>query len=176
VKQNLGRALQRQGKLDEALAVESEAVAELHAQGDLRLEAAARNYLSEILVDRGDLDGAERELRYALSFATEPMKPQLLAGLAYALLKQGRIDEALDTVRAAHALLEALGAVEEGEGWIRLSVADTLRAAGDDGATEAVRRAKARLLERAEKIRDPEWRRMFLEHIPEHARTLALEE
>ena len=39
---------------------------------------------------------------------------------------------------------------------------------------ELVRRARERLVERASKISDPEWRRCFLSQIPENARTLAL--
>ena len=175
VKQNLGRALERQGRLDEALAIELEAVGELHAQGDRRLEAAARNYLAEILAQRGDLDGGEREVRHALTFATEPMKPPLLATLAQILLRRGRTDEALATALASHEIMDEIGALEEGESLIRLTLAEALRASGDTtSADEAARRARTRLLARAEKIKDPEWRRMFLEHIPEHARTLAL--
>jgi tetratricopeptide (TPR) repeat protein len=174
VKQNLGRALHRQGKLDEAFAIESEAVGELHAQGDRRLEAAARNYLAEILVDRGDIAGAQREIREALRFATEPMKPQLLATLAQILFASGQAVEAAASARAAHELMDALGAVEEGESLIRLMLAQCLRAVADPRAEEAGRQAKARLVARAEKIRDPAWRTMFLQHIPENARTMEL--
>jgi serine/threonine protein kinase/tetratricopeptide (TPR) repeat protein len=175
VKQNLGRALERQGRLDEALATELEAIGELQAQGDRRLEAAARNYLAEILSQRGDLDGGEREVRHALTFATEPMKPQLLATLAQILLRRGRSQEALATALASHEIMDAIGAVEEGESLIRLTLVECLRASGDTtSAAEAARRAKTRLVARAEQIKDPEWRRMFLEHIPEHIRTLAL--
>ena len=57
-KHNLGRALQARGLLDEALAIETEALESFHAQGDRRLEGASRCYLSNILLERGELDAA----------------------------------------------------------------------------------------------------------------------
>ena len=48
------------GKVDEARAVESEAVAMLAAQGNRRLEAGARNYLAEVLVLGEGLEAAEQ--------------------------------------------------------------------------------------------------------------------
>jgi hypothetical protein len=41
-------------------------------------------------------------------------------------------------------------------------------------ATQSHARVRAHLLERASKIGDPEFRRSFLERIPEHARTIEL--
>ncbi len=58
---------------------------------------------------------------------------------------------------------------------IRLVLVEALRANGDvDGARRLIATARDRLFERAEKIVDPEWRRCFLERVPEHARTIAL--
>jgi hypothetical protein len=50
-----------------------------------------------------------------------------------------------------------------------------LHATGDAGAaTEALRSARDRLLERAAQVHRPEWRVSFLESVPEHAETIAL--
>jgi len=174
-KHNLGRALQHQGRLDEAQAIETEAIEMFHAQSDKRLESAARAYLSNIFLDLGDLDGAEAELRHALDLCSAPMRPTLLAGLARILLARRSLLDALALAREANAALEAIGGVEEGEALVRLMLAETLSGVGDhEAAAAATHRAAERLLERASKISDPSWRASFLERIPEHARTLEL--
>jgi tetratricopeptide (TPR) repeat protein len=174
-KHNLGRALQLQDRLDEALAFESEAIAEFAAQGDRRLEAASRNYLAHIVAARGDLAAAEQHVRDALVAIPASSRPSLLAGLASLLLRQGRAPEAATAARDAHAQLDALGGVEEGESLIRLMLAETLLAIGDPtAARDAIRRARDRVVERAAKITDPALRDSFLGNLPENARTLAL--
>jgi tetratricopeptide (TPR) repeat protein len=174
-KHNLGRALQRQGRLDEAEEIERAAVAAFEGQGDKRLEAASRFYLGEILVERGDIDTGEREIRRALELALPPSRPSCLAGLAQVLLARGRLAEALAAAREAHEQLELLGGVEEGESAVRLMFATCLDAAGDEhGALQATWSARERLRSRAAKITDPTWRTSFLENLPENARTVAL--
>ncbi|HTL34632.1 MAG TPA: tetratricopeptide repeat protein, partial [Kofleriaceae bacterium] len=174
-KHNLGRALMYDGKLDEALAIESEAVAAFVAQGDKRLESASRSYLAEILTARGDHEAAERELRQGLHTVQAASRPQQLAMLGQVLLTMKRGHEALIAAREAQGLLDALGGVEEGESLIRLTYAEALNAAGEtQNARAAVKVARDRVLERAAKITDPEWRTSFLTHLPENARTLEL--
>ncbi len=51
--------------------------------------------------------------------------------------------------------------------------AEALHASGDGRAASAILAARAHLLERAAKIRDPILRRSFLERVPENARTVA---
>ncbi|HEY5945103.1 MAG TPA: protein kinase [Kofleriaceae bacterium] len=174
-KHNLGRALQYQGRLDEAVVVETEAIEAFAAQGDRRLESASRTYLASILAMRGDLATAEDLTRQGLQTVQAASRPTLLADLAQILLKQGRNHEALIAAREAHDLLDALGGVEEGESLIRVMLAEALHANGEcDAARVAIQRARERLLARAAKITDAEWRTMFLEQLPENARTLAL--
>ncbi|NVB84602.1 MAG: protein kinase [Kofleriaceae bacterium] len=173
-KHNLGRALQYQGRLDEAFAIESEAIAAFAAQGDRRLESASRSYLADILAARGDLDASERELRLGLQTVQAASRPRALAALGQLLLLQRRAGEALIAAREAHDLLDTLGGVEEGESLVRLTYALALDATGDrEAACTAIRRARERVLERAAKITDPEWRASFLENLPENAKTLA---
>jgi tetratricopeptide (TPR) repeat protein len=174
-KHNLGRALQHQGRIDEALVVETDALEAFATQGDRRLEAAARTYLASILATRGDLSAAEAQQRQALVTVQAASRPGLLAELASVLLRQGRAGEASIAAREAHDLLDALGGVEEGESAVRLMLAETLHAIGDEPrAREAIERARDRLLERAARITDPTWRTSFLQNLPENARTLAL--
>jgi eukaryotic-like serine/threonine-protein kinase len=174
-KHNLGRALQHQHRLDEALAVETEAFDAFHAHNDRRLECGARMYLSYILLELGDLARAETELRAAIETATPPFRPQALASLARVLLAGDRRGEALGVATEAQATLDSLGSVEEGESLVRLMIAETLLATGqEDAARAAARRARERLLERAARISDLEWRRSFVDNIPENARTLEL--
>jgi serine/threonine protein kinase/tetratricopeptide (TPR) repeat protein len=174
-KHNLGRALQHQGRLDEAVVVENEAIEAFAAQGDRRLESASRTYLASILATRGELAVAEDLTRQALQTVQAASRPTLLSDLAGILLKQGRTHEALIAAREAHDLFDALGGVEEGESQIRLIIAEALLATGDtEGARASIRRARERLLSRAAKISDAEWRSSFLDNLPENARTLSL--
>jgi tetratricopeptide (TPR) repeat protein len=172
-KHNLGRALHRRGALEDARAIETEALEEFQAQGDRRLAGGARLYLSEILIDLGEHDYAEREVRTALEIVSSPLRPNALAILARIQLATRRIADAVATAREAVELLESLGSVEEGESLVRLVRAETLIAAGDPvGAGEAVRKAQARLVERAQRISDARWRASFLENVPENAKTM----
>ena len=172
---NLGRALHRRGALAEAIEMQSAALAEFRAQGDRRLEAGARMYLSDVLCDVGEYERALEEITTALDSVQAPLRPQALALLAQILLASGRREEAMHCAREAAETLEKLGGVEEGESLVRLMRALTLREIGDGrGAEAAVRRAKERLGERAGKISDERWRRSFLEKVPENARTMAL--
>ncbi len=174
-KHNLGRALQLQGQLAEALAIESEAVALFVAQGDHRLESAAHTYLAYILYELGELDRAEAELARSLELALPPIRPQILASQAYVFLAQNRVADALARATDAQHEFDEIGGVEEGESLIRLMLVEARLASGDrDGAREAVHAAHARLQARASRISDPERRRMFLEQIPENVRTLEL--
>jgi hypothetical protein len=124
---------------------------------------------------RGELSAAEDLTRRGLETVQAASRPTLLADLARILLAQGRAHEALIAAREAHDLLETLGGVEEGESLVRLMVAEALLANGErDAARDAIRAARERVLARAEKITDAEWRTSFLENLPENARTLAL--
>ncbi len=174
-KHNLGRVLQYRGNLAEALAIETDAIEAFHAHGDRRREAGARVYLGQILAELGELERAETEMRSALEMAQRPMQPQILASLAQVLLAGARPIEALAAARDASDLFDTLGGVEEGESLVRLMLAETLDATGNrDAARTAIRRAHVRILDRAARISDPEWRKSFLERVPESARTQEL--
>ncbi|MEP6863661.1 MAG: protein kinase [Deltaproteobacteria bacterium] len=174
-KHNLGRALAARGELVEAARVEAEAVAAFDAQGDRRLTGGARLYLGAIYYEQGEFAAAEREVALALASSQLPMQAQMRATLARILLASGRVVNALGEAHAAMAILDELGAIEEGEALVRLVLAEALL--GSDRRDEAravIGVAGARLLARAERISDPRYRKSFVERIADHARTIEL--
>jgi tetratricopeptide (TPR) repeat protein len=174
---NLGLALARLTLLDEALQMEEHAVAALVALGDRRLEGAARKYVAKILTLRGDHQAAIAEAERGLACATDlpPLRAEVLATLARALLAAGRAHDALAAASEALALLERLGSLEEEEESLRLTHAETLDAlARREEAALAIEESAMRIRARAEGIRDAKWRASFLGSVPEHARTLEL--
>ncbi len=175
---NLGWSCARLGRLEDALMIESEAVALSIAQHDRLFESGSRTLLARILALRGELDRATQEalLGVALADASPPQRPGARAVLASVHLQKGNPHEALAEAKEALAELVALGGVEEGESLVLLMHAESLHATGDvAGALAALTSARTRLLERANKIRDNDWRTSFLESVAENARTLELE-
>ena len=171
---NLGMALGRLGAIDEGIAVEAEAESAFREQGDRRLEAGSRMYLAVLRALGGDLTAAEADARTAIAAASDlaGVQGHALAVLADVLLAAGRPAEAGKAASEAMSFVES-GALEAGEALARLTFAESLWALGDAaGAAQQIRTARERLLEKAEKIRDPALRESFLRRVPEHARTL----
>jgi tetratricopeptide (TPR) repeat protein len=174
--QNLGWALARTGRLDEASTLVDEVIQMYELQGDRRMEGASRIYAAVIARDRGDLEAAETSARRAAALLenTLPMRAYALAILAEVLHRRGDAPSALTHAREAKSWFEAHGA-EEGDAFVQLVHAEMEHAYGDAGeAREAMRASRERLLERASKISSPEARESFLTKVPEHARTLTL--
>ncbi len=177
VKANLGHALARLGHLDEALAVETEAVHRCVEQGYRRFEAASRIYLAEILSMRGDSEGAAGEAQRAESAASgsPAIRAHALATHADILLAAGLPAAALAHAAEAMRMLESLEGVEEGEALIRLAHIRALAASGLAGeASRRTAEAQGRLRERGARIGDPRYRKSFLQNVPENAATMAL--
>jgi tetratricopeptide (TPR) repeat protein len=176
-KHTLGYAAARLGDVDEAIAMEAEAVEAFTVIGDRRLAGGSRGYLAAILAQAGDLAAAEREATEAIEglASVPPVRAYALATRAKIRRERGDTAGALADAEAAHALLQELGGIEEGEALVRLSYAEALDAAGRrDDARAAIAAARARLHERAAKIGDAEMRERFLHAVAENARTLAL--
>ncbi|HZF52634.1 MAG TPA: protein kinase [Polyangiaceae bacterium] len=177
IKHNLGMALARTGEIEAALAVEREAAVAFAAAGDRRLEGLARVYLARILEAAGDVAKAEEQAASAavLLEASPPLGAYALAVVARARLARGAWIEALAPASEAMRLLEAAMSIEEGEAIVRLVYAEALDATGSrEAARAAIAAARARLLDRASRIRDPDARSSFLYSVPENARTLDL--
>jgi tetratricopeptide (TPR) repeat protein len=174
---NLGNVLASQGRAEEGLAHETRAAEGAATLKDPRIEGASRTYVAKMALAMGDVERATRETTAAIELLSE--HPALLA-LACAVHGSARMaagDErsALDHTRRATEILDAHGAFEDGETAVRLARVRVLLGAGDrDGARVAAAAAKARLLARADRIKDARWRATFLQAVADSRETLAI--
>jgi eukaryotic-like serine/threonine-protein kinase len=178
IKYRLGAALAQRGALEDARAMESEAIEVFAAQGDVWYQRAACSLLALILLQIGRLDEAEDKARRAVDLCSHQPPPRALAlsVLARIHLHQGRVREACEGAQTAMDLLRRLGGIEAGEALVRLVFAEARFAQGRlREAREAISEAAARLRARSAKIDPPAWRESFLQEVPENARTLQLE-
>ncbi|MFO0742344.1 MAG: protein kinase [Labilithrix sp.] len=172
-----GMLLARMGDDRAALGLADSAIDAFVAQGDRHMEASARLYRGYFLALGDDLARAEREVRLALDSAgaSPPLRAFGLAILAHVHLQSGRPDRADGCARESLQLLEALGGVEEGEAFIRLTYAESREAVGDmAGAREAIQTARVRILERTAMIQDAQWKDTFIQQVRENVRTMEL--
>jgi tetratricopeptide (TPR) repeat protein len=177
VRHNLGRVLGFGSQLAEAERLERLAIEAFQRQGDPRLEGMARIYLAEILIAAGDFAGGAQEASAAVGVLAVAPSPQVaaLGALARARLGGGDLAGGLAAAREAHAALERMGEIEEGESMVRLTYAEALAAAGEhEQAHAALATARQRLLTRADRVADLGWRHRFLHGVPINARILAL--
>ncbi len=178
IQQNLGFTLAHTGRIDEAQTLLSRSIRESIMQRNRRLEAGARIYLAIAALYARKLDIAVAEARAAVDAMGDATSTGIyaLGVLTLAEVMCGRNEDASRSAERAMAALEKHGGVvEEGEGISRLAYIEVLVARGDETATRrALVIAKERLETRANSITRPEWRRCFLEVVPEHKRTLDL--
>lgn len=175
--ENLGGVLQRLGRLGEAEDALGDALRLFRAQQNRRMEGHCRKQLGLVLLDRGQADRAFEEIMHASQLLSTfpPLVPACLAAGARALAALDRVDDALLMARDAAAMLADQKTVEEGEAFIRLTLAELLDASGDpEAARAAVGAARERLLEKAAKITNAEYKKTFLTNVRENARTLEL--
>ena len=177
IQHHLGMLLARLGDTKSALVRAESALSAFSAQGDIRMECSSRVYRALFLSMEDDLGRAERELDVILSMSSTfaPVRSYALGVLARVRLQAHRAGDAELPAREAIRNIDALGGIEEGESYVRLTLAETLEALGDHaGACDAIAAARVRLLERAANIRDPAWKTSFLEEVRENARTFEL--
>ena len=175
---NLAFTLLRRGHIDDARSLVRRSIDDSARMGFRRFECFGRVYLAMMEIEAGDHEAAIASAKRAteeLATAGPPMEPLARATMAKALLMCGRTAEALAAAQSAYDRFVELGAVEEGEAFLRLTYAEALEASGDRARShEVVVAACERLFARAAKIRDEGTRRTFLESVPEHARTVEL--
>lgn len=173
---DLGLAEARDGDLPSAIERLQSGMANIGPASNWRQRSAGHRYLAEAFAASGRLDEAEQEVRSALALA-EPspaLRAQALGLLADILLKTPRHIEAFMAASQAVEILVSVGVAED-EARIRLVYAMALDAMGHGrNAREAYDGARRRLLARADRISDPEWRNSFLAKVRDHERTLSL--
>lgn len=133
--------------------------------------------LARVQAAAGEPVAAEVAARQALLlFGTmPPLRTAAAAVLCRALLAQGRTEVARQAAASALAQLRALGDVAHGDLSLRLAAMDVFDAAGAQSQADAqLALALSVLQERAGRIPDPDWRRSYLENVPENVRILAL--
>lgn len=174
---HMGMLHARVEDLPAAISRADAAIDAFRTQGDRRMEGAARLYRALFLSMGSELDRADEETRAAIDGfgLTPPLRAYALATLGRIYLTSGAPERAHEPAREAMDILDALGGVEEGESYVRLTSAEVLDANADrEAAREAIATARVRILERAAMIHDPAWKESFLERVGENARTLEL--
>jgi tetratricopeptide (TPR) repeat protein len=165
-----------QGRDAEAIPLARRSAEMFEQQGDKRMAAFSRIYLTMALDATGEVDAAFDEATRAVALS-EPLPPahaSALANLADLELRHHRVEDALAHAREAHRLMETLGGLEESEPLVRVVYAEALAAAGRTGeARDVVRGAMTAMQEHAAKIATERWRASFAT-VPENMRTVAL--
>lgn len=166
------------GDIQGAKEVAEDLVVSGRAQGVGWREGRGLWMLAEALLRQGDLAGAEASAREALErLSVLPLEQvAATATLAAVHLAAGRAGEAVSSARVAMARYRALGACGFFRGQsLRVVYAESLFAAGEENAARAaIAEARDHLLKQADTIADLDYRRSFLENVPENARTLEL--
>ena len=107
---------------------------------------------------------------------TPAMQPLALAGLALALLAQGKKGDALAFAQNAFDAMEKRAGRVEDPRTVKLALVETLIATGrgPEGG-KLLAELAVELLEQANRLRDPAVRRAFLQDVDDHARVFVLQ-
>ncbi|MGB8643680.1 MAG: adenylate/guanylate cyclase domain-containing protein [Anaerolineae bacterium] len=171
---NLGMVYFWSGDVQTARRLELEAFAELTAVGDVIALAANQLYLGYVLEQEAEWVGAAAHYREAQTvFAgvgAIPFEIEAQAGEARCAWALGQWVEARQLVAGVWDYMSARGgAALESPSRVYQSVADITAAAGDIEISRAAVQAGYReLMASADRIGVPEWRKSFLENVPEH--------
>ncbi|HJL14184.1 MAG TPA: AAA family ATPase, partial [Sandaracinaceae bacterium LLY-WYZ-13_1] len=152
VRLNLSLALLARGQAAEAAELAREATEAVEGSGDRRLEGATRLWWARALLAQGRVEDARARVEAALApLAQVPtFRALAFAVRARCALATGQVDEALADSGEAMALLEALGALDEGEALVRLVRLEALEATGRAEEAAAVLRDAVAALDAAE--------------------------
>ena len=174
-KLNLGFVHWRLGDFETAIQMEVEVLEEYSATGEVFGQAAAHAYLGYIYEEAAKLDLASEHLAKARAGFTEisanPDKFEAQAVEARVILSQGRREDAQKMALDVWKYLCEQGT--EGLGspaWVYACVADVLSSVENMNISihEVIEAGYRDLMQRAEKINDPEWRKSFLENVVEN--------
>jgi serine/threonine protein kinase/tetratricopeptide (TPR) repeat protein len=175
---NLGFVLGQLGEIEAGSAAAWEALRQCLKQNNKRLAGCALIYLATLSSMQNDIPRAAKLSQEALDTldGDTPLRAYALATLAQLLLTQRKPEPALACAQEGMDRMKSLGGLmEEGESLLRTTNALSLRGVGREAeGRAAIAEARRRLLERAERIHDPAWRRSFLEGVVDNARVIAL--
>jgi eukaryotic-like serine/threonine-protein kinase len=166
-----------QGNLDDARDFAKRAITTTSEMNDQHFGRYAILYAAVIEHLAGDYCLSEEYARLALERVegNPSLRPFALALIARSLHGQGKIAQGLSIAEDSYDSLERLGRVDDGEATIRLAYAECLQASPDSSAlVKVLQKAVERLLQQAKTIQLPDWRRSFLNRIPENRRILEL--
>lgn len=175
VKANLGIVLARLGKVSEGESMVRAAIQKCDQNNHKRFACISRLYLGLIRQMQGDHGAAKVALKEAITLSKHfpAIQAHAKAALADTRLSTGRAEDAMRLAEEAMATLRRLGGVEEAEALIRVVYAASLDALGrGEEAYSSICEARERLLGRADRIRAANFQRIFLERVPENARTI----
>lgn len=175
---NLGMALGRQGRYEEALSWLGAAARAYAEMKDPRLEGATRTYLAEVALWAGKLSDAETEARRAVSLLERVpvLLPHGLAVLSQIERARGRVAESLVTAERAVEVLAGAGRSETSPISVHLALVEALLDAGEtEAARERVALARTAFDQYAARISDLVTREAYRLIVPEHARLEELE-
>ncbi len=173
--QNLGAVRARLGFWNEAMELQSEALAAFEARKDPRLAGVSSVHLALAALKLGRLEEAEAFADRVIVSAFEPLRFAGYGAKSLLALERGQGERAVELARTANQLLDGLGSVEEFEVMARLALAESLHRCGEvQAALGSLQRSYARMLALAAKIANPQLQHGFLWSVPEHARVLEL--
>lgn len=171
-------------RFDDAEADLRRALEAFRKQRDERMIAVSAALYARVVLERHRVDEAEALIREGLAMVDAhhtAIRALLLATSAQTHNRRAMLADApvpSDALKAAaevELLLNELGELDEGEGYIRWSVAQVTWESGNlPEALRVVSEAKTHLEERAAKITVESARESFWQRIPEHALTIAL--
>jgi tetratricopeptide (TPR) repeat protein len=171
---NLGDLYLETGDLRKARQLFEEALHEMAPSQDARGKYWLLNEMGLVLLEMGDAPAAVRSFEEALQcgrqidakayFCNAP------AGLAACALVQGKLEEARQYAHEVWDYIKEHGYMHlNGPGEVFHIIADTFDALGETENLEAVLvSAHQALMELAEKIDEPEWRKSFFENVPQN--------
>jgi len=174
-KLHLGQLYSRVQRFEDATRALTDCIHGFATLQDPLHEGLARVYLAGVNHQNGAHALGANEAEESLRFldGAPPYRASILGFLAVMRADAGDTEGAHAAGNEAMRLLREFGGTIEGEAFAYLGYAEGLRAKGDvEGSKAAIAVARDRLLARAARIKDPELRRGFLEHLREHRRIL----
>jgi len=170
---NLGLAYYRSGEYLAAQEIVETTLPVFSEIGDIYNQGFCYSYLGHVLEKLGDLMSAIRSFEQARrlfdQIGARGYNCDALAGLARCLLAQGQIAEALQHTDVVWDYLQTSSQGMEFPILAYQTCADVFDKSGaSEKAAMALQAGFRTLMERADKISDPTWRKSFLENVPEH--------